>query len=58
VVRLGADTLITVFCYAADAGQDYDVIERSGGMRARVVADGAGGWKLADNPGWKPRPRE
>ncbi len=54
-VNTGADTLITVFCYSADAGQDYDIIERSGGMRSRVVADGAGGWKLRDNPGWKPR---
>jgi glucose-6-phosphate isomerase, archaeal len=54
-VNTGADTLITVFCYASDAGQDYDIIERSGGMRSRVVADGAGGWKLVDNPGWKAR---
>ncbi len=54
-VNTGDDTLITVFSYASDAGQDYDIIERSGGMRARVVADGEGGWKLVDNPAWKPR---
>jgi glucose-6-phosphate isomerase, archaeal len=54
-VNTGADALITVFCYAADAGQDYGVIENAGGMRARVVRDGAGGWKLADNPGWRSR---
>jgi glucose-6-phosphate isomerase len=54
-VNTGADTLITVFCYAADAGQDYDIIERSGGMRSRVVSDGKAGWKLVDNPGWKAR---
>jgi glucose-6-phosphate isomerase, archaeal len=51
-VNTGPDTLVTVFCYAADAGQDYEVIERAGGMRMRVVADGAG-WKLVENPGWR-----
>jgi glucose-6-phosphate isomerase len=54
-VNTGADTLVTFFSYAADAGQDYAIIERAGGMRVRVVADGAGGWKLVDNPGWRPR---
>ena len=54
-VNTGTDTLVTVFCYAADAGQDYAIIERAGGMRARVLSDGAGGWKLANNPGWRPR---
>jgi len=49
-VNTGPGTLVTVFCYAADAGQDYEVIERQGGMRRRVVTDGAGGWKLVDNP--------
>jgi glucose-6-phosphate isomerase len=54
-VNIGADRLVTVFCYAADAGQDYDVIAQSGGMRMRVVRDGAGGWKLVDNPAWQAR---
>jgi glucose-6-phosphate isomerase len=54
-VNTGAETLVTVFCYAADAGQDYQVIEDAGGMRARVVSDGAAGWRLVDNPGWRPR---
>jgi len=54
-VNTGPGTLLTVFCYAADAGQDYGVIESAGGMRARVVSDGAGGWRLADNPTWRPR---
>ena len=24
-------------------------------MRTRIVNDGAGGWRAADNAGWKPR---
>jgi len=56
-VNLGDDHLVMVFCYPADAGQDYDVIARSGGMRHRVVAEGAG-WALADNRGYRPRPPE
>jgi glucose-6-phosphate isomerase, archaeal len=42
------------FAYPADAGQDYAIIERSGGMRARVVMDGDG-WKLVDNTSYRPR---
>ena len=38
-----------LFCYPADSGQDYDIIARSGGMRARIVDDG-GGWKQVENP--------
>ncbi len=54
-VNTGADTMITVFCYVADAGQDYGIVESAGGMRARVVSDGAGGWTLVDNPRYRPR---
>lgn len=56
-VNTGPDTLITLFCYDSDAGQDYAIIERSGGMRARVVTDGAGGWKVVENPAWNPAGR-
>ena len=55
-VNVGDDDLVMTFAYPADAGQDYDIIARSGGMRARVVDDGAGGWTLAPNPAWRPRP--
>ena len=48
-VNVGDDLFVTVFSYPADSGQDYDVIERAGGMSALVVDDGAGGWKLIDN---------
>ena len=55
-VNTGPETLVTLFTYAADAGQDYGIIERSGGMRVRVVQDAKGGYRLADNPDWKSRP--
>jgi glucose-6-phosphate isomerase len=53
-VNVGDDDLVMAFCYPADAGQDYGIIERSGGMRHRVVA-APGGWALAENPGWRAR---
>jgi glucose-6-phosphate isomerase len=53
-VNVGDEPLVTLFCYAADAGQDYRVIERSGGMRRLVVDDGRGGWRTVDNPRWRP----
>ena len=39
----------------ADAGQDYDIIERSGGMRTLIVEDGDGGWAEERNPRYRPR---
>lgn len=55
-VNVGDDDLVMTFAYPADSGQDYDIIARAGGMRSRVVDDGAGGWRLADNDGYRPRP--
>ena len=54
-VNVGAGPLVTLFCYPADAGQDYGIIERSGGMRDLVIDDGAGGWRQAPNPRYRPR---
>jgi glucose-6-phosphate isomerase len=48
-VNVGTERFSTLFCYAADAGQDYAVIERAGGMRSLVLADG-NGYRVADNP--------
>ncbi|HEY5820389.1 MAG TPA: glucose-6-phosphate isomerase family protein [Propionibacteriaceae bacterium] len=41
-VNVGAERFSTLFCYAADAGQDYAIIERAGGMKSLVVRDGDG----------------
>lgn len=54
-VNVGADDLLMLFCYPADAGHDYAIIERSGGMRVRIVDDGRGGWRESANPAWTPR---
>lgn len=48
-VNVGDEPFVTLFCYAADAGQDYAVIAEAGGMKNLVVADGDG-WALAPNP--------
>lgn len=54
-VNVGSDELVMMFCYPADAGQDYGVIAETGGMRKRVISDGAGGWKFVDNEAYRPR---
>ena len=41
-VNVGTERFATLFCYAADAGQDYSIIERAGGMKSLVVVDGDG----------------
>ena len=54
-VNVGPTPFVTLFCYPADAGQDYDIIARSGGMRVLIVDDGAGNWKQVPNPRYRPR---
>src|SRR5665647_26049 len=49
-VNVGPERFATVFCYAADAGQDYQIISDAGGMRTLVVKDGAVGWTTRPNP--------
>ena len=47
--NVGRERFSTLFCYAADAGQDYGIIERAGGMASLVVADGDG-YAVRPNP--------
>lgn len=54
-VNVGTDDLVMMFAYPADSGQDYGIIQRSGGMRVRIVDDGKGGWRQIDNLAWRPR---
>jgi len=54
-VNVGPTDLVMLFAYPADSGQDYDIIARSGGMRSRILDDGAGGWVEVPNPAWLPR---
>lgn len=53
-VNVGAEPLVMSFCYPADSGQDYSVIERSGGMKQRIVSDGTG-WKAVPNQNYRER---
>ncbi|MDU0366194.1 glucose-6-phosphate isomerase family protein [Microbacterium sp. NPDC089180] len=48
-VNVGDDTLVTLFAYATEAGQDYGLISDAGGMQQLVVADGSG-WTTRANP--------
>jgi len=48
-VNVGRDRLVTLFTYATLAGQNYDIIERAGGMSQLVVTDG-GTWTRRANP--------
>ena len=57
-VNTGDEPFVSLFCYAADAGQDYGIIADAGGMATLVVTDGHGGWTTRPNPdhhGYAPR---
>lgn len=54
-VNVGSEPLVTLFCFSADAGQDYSVIDRANGMAMLVVTDGADGWALRKNKAYRPR---
>lgn len=54
-VNVGSDVLVTLFCFSADSGQNYEIVEQAGGMKELVVDDGQGGWMLKDNPRYVPR---
>ncbi|MBH0130084.1 glucose-6-phosphate isomerase family protein [Salinibacterium sp. NK8237] len=50
-VNVGDEPFITLFSYAADAGQNYAVISRAGGMKQLIVADESEqGWRAVENP--------
>lgn len=49
-INTGDRPFVTLFCYAADAGQDYSIIEEAGGMAQIVVAHPVEGWVTRPNP--------
>lgn len=53
-VNLGDEPLVTLFCYPADAGQDYAIISTAHGMRHLVLTDGES-WKLTVNSAYVER---
>ncbi|MES1937436.1 glucose-6-phosphate isomerase [Salinisphaera hydrothermalis] len=54
-INVGDEDLVMAFTYPVDAGQDYEVIARSNGMRTLITTDGRGGWQTTPNPDWQPR---
>lgn len=49
-VNVSNEPLVMLFCYAADAGQDYGIIADAGGMVELVVVDEGSGWTTTPNP--------
>lgn len=49
-VNVGDEPFTTLFCYSADAGQDYSIISDAGGMATLVVASESDGWTTVPNP--------
>jgi len=48
-VNVGDEPFVTIFCYPADAGQDYQIIADAGGMTHLVVREGMT-WAVRPNP--------
>ena len=48
-VNVGHEPFVTLFTYAADAGQDYSIISRAGGMKNLIVEGADGGWISTPN---------
>jgi glucose-6-phosphate isomerase, archaeal len=57
-VNTGHELLVTIFCYPADAGQDYEIIGRAGGMKTLIVEAEGNGWKEIPNPRYRGRSAE
>lgn len=49
-INVGDEPFVTLFCYPADAGQNYALIEQAGGMAHLVLEDSGRGWTLGANP--------
>jgi len=54
-VNTGTSDFVMVFSYPADSGQDYGIIEKSSGMRHRVMRGGTTGWQLVENKDYQRR---
>ena len=48
-INIGESELVTLFTYNSDAGQNYEIIKKRGGMRKRVVRKDSGSWTLVAN---------
>ena len=48
-VNVGDSELVTLFTYNSDAGQNYEILKKRGGMRKRVVRNESNSWTLVEN---------
>ena len=48
-VNIGDSELVTLFTYNSDAGQNYEILKKRGGMRKRVVQQNRNSWTLVTN---------
>ena len=48
-VNIGDSELVTLFTYNSDAGQNYEIMKKRGGMLKRVVQKDSNSWTLVTN---------
>jgi len=48
-INIGDSELVTLFTYNSDAGQNYEILKKRGGMRKRVVRKDSNIWTLVTN---------
>ena len=53
-VNIGDSELVTLFTYNSDAGQNYEILKKRGGMRKRVVQKNNNSWTLVANTRFSP----
>ena len=53
-VNIGDSELVTLFTYNSDAGQNYEILKKRGGMRKRVVQKNSNSWTLVANKQYSP----
>ena len=53
-VNIGDSELVTLFTYNSDAGQNYEILKKQGGMQKRVVQKDSKSWSLVENKKYSP----
>ena len=53
-VNIGDSELVTLFTYNSDAGQNYEILKKRGGMRKRVIQKDSNSWTLVANKKYSP----
>ena len=53
-VNIGDSELVNLFTYNSDAGQNYEILKKRGGMRKRVIQKDSYSWTLVSNKKYSP----